>query len=68
MIHGLYDSGCIGGGDDGSGPTSVTAKVTIPKGRKSIMLEVIPNCAGGSGTVWTLFIECIGATSEAPAP
>jgi hypothetical protein len=63
LIQGIYDTGCIGG--QAGQPSSVTSTVTIPPNTQNVTLQVIPNCLGGSGTIWDLSITCL---LETPAP
>lgn len=46
----VYDSGCIG--------AHVTTAVSIPAGTTSIRVVIVPDCAGGTGTLWTLSLSC----------
>lgn len=48
----LFDSGCV--------INAGSATFSIPAGNTTIQLFVIPNCAGGSGTLWDfgLSFEC----------
>lgn len=62
LIQGIYDTGCIGG--QAGQPSSVTSVVTIPPNTQNITLQVIPNCLGGSGTIWDLSITCDGSSGE----
>ena len=48
----LLDTGCVGTG----GATSRTLSFS---GRSSVVeVEIIPNCAGGSGTAWSFQVAC----------
>ena len=46
----LYDTGCIAG-------TFNSGEVSIPQGTTTMKVEVIPNCDGGSGTLWSFLVQ-----------
>ena len=46
----LFDTGCVG--------ASGTRALTYNGTSTSINVEVIPNCAGGTGTAWTYSVSC----------
>lgn len=45
-----FDSGCISG-------TYNSGEVAIPQGTTTMKVEVIPNCDGGTGTLWSFTLQ-----------
>lgn len=62
----LYlDTGCVGTSDDEptvpftrASSSRWQTQLYIPQGVKRMWLAVLPNCAGGSGTVWKVKVDC----------
>ena len=46
----LFDTGCVG--------TSATRSLSYNGTATSIVVQVIPNCAGGTGTAWDYTVSC----------
>jgi len=46
----LYDTGCVG--------ENKTVPITYSGSSSMVTVEVIPNCAGGSGTLWNYTVHC----------
>jgi hypothetical protein len=46
----LFDTGCTGG--------SSTVDLTYDGTETFVVVEVVPNCAGTSGTAWTFSVSC----------
>ena len=48
----LFDTGCLGTG------TTRTTNIPFSGSTSLVTIEVIPNCAGGSGTAWEFTVFC----------
>jgi len=48
----LFDSGCVGTGGN------VTQNLPFSGSSSTVTVQVIPNCAGGSGTAWSFTVGC----------
>ena len=55
MAATVIDTGCVGA----SNPVSNPYDYTIQAGDTTIRVVVEPNCLGGSGTAWTISVDCI---------
>jgi hypothetical protein len=48
----LFDTGCVGTGGDRSVP------LTYSGSNAFVTVQVTPNCAGGTGTIWEFTVNC----------
>lgn len=55
----LYDSDCVG--------EQRTVNLSYAGDSTQVVVQVIPNCAGSSGTAWTFTVACPTLGREAPA-